>query len=361
MHILLKCARHLCKRTNTAFMDFATTTEVAFATGPLHIRKYSRVIRALTNFFLCLTQLGFCCVYLVFVASNIKQVVELNNGPVLDYRIYISFLFIPTVLLNLIRNLKLLVPATVVANVCEIISLGIIFYYVCQDIPHTSSVPMMAPFSTLPLWFGTVIFAFEGIGLVLPLENTMKTPEALGGLNGVLNTGMVIVTVLYVAVAFYGYLKYGDAVKGSITLNLPQTILGNIVCLTYALAIFLSYAIQFYVPMQVMWPPLKEKVSPRLQMLAEIGFRVGIISITFALAILIPQLGLFISLVGSFSGSYLCLVLPPILEMVTFYNEGIPWYCYVKNAMIFIIGLLGFITGTYVSVEQIVHTFGQTS
>lgn len=55
---------------------------------------------------------------------------------------------------------------------------------------------------------------------VLPLENNMKTPQDFGGWNGVLNTGMVIVTCLYTAVGFFGYLKYGENVKGSITLNL---------------------------------------------------------------------------------------------------------------------------------------------
>lgn len=359
MHILLKCARNLCKRTNVAFMDFATTTEVAFATGPMPLRKYSTIFRGLTNFFLCLTQLGFCCVYLVFVAKNVKQVVEANGGSVLDQRIYIIILLVPTILMNLLRNLKLLVPATIAANFCEIVSLGIIFYYVCQDIPHSASRPPIAAFDTIPLWFGTVIFAFEGIGLVLPLENNMKEPEALGGSHGVLNTGMVIVTSLYVAVAFYGYLKYGAAIQGSITLNLPQTILGNIVCLSYALAIFLSYPIQFYVPIQVMWPTLKHKCTPRWQLPAEYAFRIFIILITFALAILIPQLGLFISLVGSFSGSYLCLILPPILEWVTFSEDGLPWYYHVKNAAIMLLGILGFITGTYVSVQEIAHKFGQ--
>lgn len=51
----------------------------------------------------------------------------------------------------------------------------------------------------------------------------MANPEAFGGWNGVLNTGMMIVTCLYTAVGFFGYLKYGDKVKiGSLTLILPQ-------------------------------------------------------------------------------------------------------------------------------------------
>jgi proton-coupled amino acid transporter len=49
----------------------------------------------------------------------------------------------------------------------------------------------------------------------------MKDKNELRGPAGVLNTSMVTVTCLYIAVAFFGYLKYGEDVLGSITLNLP--------------------------------------------------------------------------------------------------------------------------------------------
>lgn len=51
----------------------------------------------------------------------------------------------------------------------------------------------------------------------------MTNPQDFRGFNGVLNTGMVLVTCGYIAVGFFGYLKYGDAVHGSITLNLPPS------------------------------------------------------------------------------------------------------------------------------------------
>lgn len=57
---------------------------------------------------------------------------------------------------------------------------------------------------------------------VLPLKNSMKKPQQFGSRFGVLNVGMVLTTILYTSFGFFGYLKFGDTVAGSLTLNLPE-------------------------------------------------------------------------------------------------------------------------------------------
>ena len=54
-------------------------------------------------------------------------------------------------------------------------------------------------------------------------------------------------------------MKFGDAVKGSITLNLPSEPIYQTCQLMFATAIFLSYAIQFYVPFNIIWPWVQNK------------------------------------------------------------------------------------------------------
>ena len=49
----------------------------------------------------------------------------------------------------------------------------------------------------------------------------MRHPKDMGGVNGVLNTSMALVIALYLAMGFYGYLKFGEEIEASITLNLP--------------------------------------------------------------------------------------------------------------------------------------------
>jgi len=55
----------------------------------------------------------------------------------------------------------------------------------------------------------------------MPLENNMKDGRQFYKPLGVFNVGMVIVTALYLLVGVSAYMKYGEDVKGSVTLNLP--------------------------------------------------------------------------------------------------------------------------------------------
>jgi len=261
--------------------------------------------------------------------------------------------------LNMIRNLKLLAPFMMVANVFMGVGLGIIFYYVLQDLPSVSERRDFSSLSQLPLYFGTAIYAFEGIGMILPLENSMKHPRDFGGWNGVLNTSMVIVGCLYTAVGFFGFLKYGDDVKGSVTLNLPAgDMLAESVQLMMALSIFLSYALQFYVPIDIVWPSIKQNIpTERMQLIMEYVFRAGLVLFTFAMAAAVPDLGLFISLVGALSSSTLALIFPPIINILTNWSQGYGPYRYAlfKDMVLIFIGMVGMIAGTYVSIEQILN------
>lgn len=58
----------------------------------------------------------------------------------------------------------------------------------------------------------------EGIGVVMPVENDMKKPQHF---SIVLVIAMSLVAVLYAVLGCFGYLRYGNVVRGSITLNLP--------------------------------------------------------------------------------------------------------------------------------------------
>lgn len=206
-------------------LGFAEVAEAAFLTGPKAFHPWARFAKAMINFFLVADLLGCCCVYVVFVAKNVKQVVDVYTPEDYHYdlRIYMATMLPILILINLLRNLKYLSPMSMMANVLVGVGLGITFYYIFSDLPSLDSRPHFSSVTTLPAFFGTAIFALEGIGVVMPLENNMKTPQHFIGCPSVLNIGMFCVIMLYASVGFFGYLKYGDAVEiGSITLNLPD-------------------------------------------------------------------------------------------------------------------------------------------
>ncbi|GBP41420.1 hypothetical protein EVAR_36176_1 [Eumeta japonica] len=224
--------------------------------------------------------------------------------------------------------------------------------------PYAKKTRSFSTWHQLPLYFGTAIYAFEGIGMVLPLENNMRTPDAFLGWNGVLNTGMAIVGILYTAVGFFGYLKYGDDVQGSITLNLPMTLMAQGVRVCMGIAIFLSYGLQFYVPMNIIWPYLKPKLNNEAaQNYGEIATRVILVTITFGAAAVIPNLSSVISLVGAVSSSALALIFPPLIEIVTLWPDrvGVRTYTLWKDVAIALFGIIGFGFGTYASLENIIN------
>jgi len=359
MHLLVENSQILCRRTNSPYLAYADVAEKCFATSSSErLRKWSKKARFTVNIFLCITQLGFCCVYFVFVAQNIQQVFDHYFGKV-DYHVYMAVILGPQLLLCGIRNLKYLSPFSMLANLLQFIALGCIFYYLLQDLPYTWERKAFASWQQLPLYFGTAIYTFEGIGVILPLENQMKTPKDMKGWNGVLNTGMVIVACLLIAVGFFGYLKFGDAVAGSITLNLPvDEFLAQLTKVMMSLSVFFTYALQFYVPITVMGPYLATKVSPENYVKSEYLLRLVLVLLTFGLAAAIPRLDLFISLVGAVSSSTLALLAPAVIDSVTNWetmSRSRLW----KNVFVFIFGFVGFIAGTFVSVLNIVKYFNE--
>jgi len=268
-----------------------------------------------------------------------------------------GIILVPMLLLASIRNLKYLSPVSMLANLLQFVGLGIIFYYLLQDLPFTWERKLFATWGQLPLYFGTAIYAFEGIGVVLPLENQMKTPADMKGWNGVLNTSMVMVSCLYIAVGFFGYLKYGENVTGSITLNLPVgQFLATLVKIMMSLSVFFTYALQFYVPVEIILPWVHRRVASDHHLKAEYALRYLMVMLTFALAAAIPKLDLFISLVGSVSSSTLALMAPAVIDTVT-QDHRCTKFRLVKNVALFLVGFLGFITGSYVSFSNIIHYF----
>ena len=80
---------------------------------------------------------------------------------------------------------------------------------------------------------------------------------------------------------------------------------------------------------------------------------------TVGIAAIVPHLDLLISLIGAFAASALALMLPPTIELLTLSVEQgqLPWWKVLKDIVIIVFGLIGFITGTLASLQEIITNF----
>ena len=219
--------------------------------GDIGLKTYGPWMKFAILFALVLTQVGFSAAYVIFVAKNlqafIKNVFNFENVSLILLMLFQLVVFIP---LSFIRNISKLSLPSLFANFFILIGLVIVLFYtikhlfVTLDMKPAEGVIFGVNSSRWTLFVGTAIFTFEGIGLIIPVQDSMKYPERFP-----LILGMVIITatILFVIVATLGYLSYGDQVETVILLNLPQnSITVNLIQLFYSMAIMLSTPLQLF-------------------------------------------------------------------------------------------------------------------
>lgn len=100
------------------------------------------------------------------MATNLQETIPLYRETHIGVYSYLALLFPAMFALAMLKNLKYLTPVSLVASVMTAWGLVVTFYYILQDLPRTDSVKAFASWQQLPLYFGTAIYAFEGIGVV---------------------------------------------------------------------------------------------------------------------------------------------------------------------------------------------------
>jgi len=85
----------------------------------------------------------------------------------MNYRWYILFLLVPMILVCFVRNLRYLSPFSILATLAQSVGLALVYYYIFREpLPDSGLLPWVASWDRLPLFFGTAIFAIEGICVV---------------------------------------------------------------------------------------------------------------------------------------------------------------------------------------------------
>ncbi|XP_011178902.2 proton-coupled amino acid transporter-like protein pathetic [Zeugodacus cucurbitae] len=350
------------KTPGVDFFDYPDTVEKVFEYGPRPIRKLSKLMRTIVETFLCVTQFGFCSIYFVFITDNLHQVLQ-QNGIDISPTTTMAIALLPAMLPSLLTNLKYISPVSMLANCSLLFGLLATLVIALKDpMPPVSERHLVTNGTQMALFFGTALFSYEGIALILPLRNKMRNPESFMSTFGVLNVTMAVITAIFIFTGIVGYMRWGEEVEGSITLNLnPEDVMSQVVKIVAAMGVFFGYPIQFFILIKIIWKPMKEScgVAQKYPISIQVVLRFIMVLCTFGVAVVVPKLGLFISLIGALCSTSLALLIPVILDFVL--RAGVPkaltTWVYLKNMAIILIAVLGIATGTYQSIVEIIKAF----
>nr|DAD46545.1 TPA_asm: hypothetical protein HUJ06_016482 [Nelumbo nucifera] len=184
--------------------------------GDLGFKAFGRTGRYLTEFLICISQCGGSVAYLVFIGQNLSSIVGTHTLTLSSC----IFLLVPVeIALSWIRSLSALSPFSIFADICNVLAIAIVVKEDLQLFDGFSKREVITSVGGLPFAGGVAVFCFEGFGMTLALEASMRERKNFRWVLGQAFTG---ITLVYVLFGFFGYLAYGDQTRDIITLNLPK-------------------------------------------------------------------------------------------------------------------------------------------
>lgn len=154
-----------CRRIHVPQVSMPEAVQIAYTLGPGCVRGFANAAGFITSCVLVFGQFGLCCVYLVFVAKNIK---EIGDYYCKDYneRFYVLALCLLQLPFSFIRKLKYLVPLNLISNCMLYVGFLSIMYYLVIGLPNLSERDMFRPPNDWAMFFGIAAFSLTAVGSV---------------------------------------------------------------------------------------------------------------------------------------------------------------------------------------------------
>eukprot|EP00755_Sulcionema_specki_P023250 Sspe_Gene.78460::Locus_49070_Transcript_1_2_Confidence_0.667_Length_1693::g.78460::m.78460/K14209/SLC36A, PAT; solute carrier family 36 (proton-coupled amino acid transporter) len=213
-------------------------------------RAFGKPARLAVQLSLVVFQLGLVLAYFIFTADTIVTFFQgvtgcaewtksLTPGLIIAVNIFFQ---IPVACL---RNIRSLTIAATVADVCIVGGLLLILYSCTSTVVlHGPYMPSFFHPESAGLFIGTSVLAFEGVGIIIPIEEAMENPQHF---EKVLMQATATVCVIYSSIGFIGYLSFGDNVPMNLLIALgADSIVSQLILLLYTIAILCSIPLQAF-------------------------------------------------------------------------------------------------------------------
>ena len=168
-----------------------------------------------------------------------------------------ALVFLP---LSLVRKIAKLSSTALIADVFILTGVVYLLYYEIGSLAaHGLADVVMFNTNNFPLFIGTAVFTFEGVGLVIPITESMKEPQKF---PKTLSWVMLGVAALFAAAGALSYATFGSETQTVVITNLP----GNsgfvqAIQALYSVAILLSMPLQLFPALSILELGLFRPVS----------------------------------------------------------------------------------------------------
>ena len=311
MALLLDCRDVLVSNPDT-LMD--TPPPRTYGDIASHVHPWGRT---LVQCMIVGSQVGFCCVYLSFIAG-----IAGNSFPIASLSLstqsiatmaLVAALVIP---LTWIRSLHLFGPTNLVAMIIVFTAIATILCGSVYQLANQGIAPNIkwGINQNFLMFFGTSVYAFEGIAMVLPIEAEMKDPTQM---KSVMTKCMLTIVLFICSVGALGYMAFGDNIEDIVLKNLAGLCGGHAWCTTSVKVLVGFYCVSVLFTFPLMMVPVVKILESKIfaedgdHMWAQNGFRGGLVMLCLVIAIAANKsLEHFVSIMGSLACIPLAFMMP---------------------------------------------------
>jgi solute carrier family 36 (proton-coupled amino acid transporter) len=339
MLLLIRTKQHVLARENPKTHSYPD----------LMLHVFGKYGKLLDDIVIAFSQIGFCTAYIVFIGQNLHSL----------FPSWTAWEFVLCVLplafaLSLIRTMRLLVPFTAVSNVLLVYSMFTIMIFLAPDVGKGTT--KATAWTSFPLFVAGEIYAFEGISIVIPLEESTKRPKRFPLILGVV---CGLLTILFVAFGAIGYSAVGNGVDAVITLDIPKNPWTIAVKIALMVSMMGTFPLSMFPAMEILedgllsFPPGSSAPPPLLW-----GAVLRLIAtMTIGLvAILVPHFGLLIAFVGALCCSPLMFCFPAALHARVFWRS-LSQTRRIIDILMFIFGVVVLVYGTILATIDLIGAY----
>jgi len=264
-------------------------------------------------------QFGVCLTYLIFVPQNLVESFENLVDMDVSKVAFLILMVLVEVPLCWIQDIRKLTPTNVLATILIACGLFSCLWIALSIMALDASTSIWDQLSNLPpsnsdtwyLFIGTSFFVFEGsITLLVPLQEAICTTQDQAKFPKLNQNVTSWIVVFYIFFAMICWASMGESVKTAFTASLPPGTMTTCVQLAYSVAVVLTFPLQAFPAMQVVFQNIHVKSTLQRNVVASI--------LTCALGLLayvsIDYLGNVVSLLGSLVGIPIALIFPPMMH-----------------------------------------------